>query len=104
VASGGEIALSKVVPCSSRGDSGSRLSSVSEDFANREIHPKFPRLHALVPLTYALTMQACLADDPDARPTFGEVLTLLEGVAVDVAAGSYVDSRGHQQVRHPRDC
>lgn len=44
-------------------------------------------------------MKACLSDDPDARPTFDEVATLLENVAIEVAGGIYIDSTGNRQVR-----
>lgn len=79
---------------------GSSDSSDGDSDASRRCqrHPLFPRLHPLVPLTYVLTMRACLADDPDARPTFDEVATLLENVAIEVAGGIYVDSTGHRQV------
>jgi hypothetical protein len=90
--------FSRGVSCSSSTDSGSVLSGGSEELDAQEVHPMFPRLHPLVPLKYSLTMQACLADCPDVRPSFKEVVTLLEAVAVDVAGGTYVDSRGHRQV------
>ena len=37
------------------------------------INPEFPRLPSSVPLTYTLTMVACLCSNPDERPTFAQV-------------------------------
>lgn len=37
------------------------------------INPEFPRLPSSVPLTYTLTMVACLCSNPDERPSFAQV-------------------------------
>ena len=63
------------------------------------VHPAFPALPASVPLTYALTMQACLAASPTERPTFEQVLTLLHDCDAEVAVGEYINSAGRIQVR-----
>lgn len=40
------------------------------------INPQFPEMPASVPLTYTLTMHACLSASPEERPTFQQVPTL----------------------------
>ena len=52
-----------------------------------------------MPLTYALTLHACLRDHHRERPTFAQVIALLEGVMQEVATGEYVDLAGEQRVR-----
>lgn len=63
------------------------------------MHPDFPAVPASVPLTFALTMQACLAAAPTDRPSFAQVLTLLHDCDAEVAVGEYVNSSGLIQVR-----
>jgi hypothetical protein len=64
-------------------------------------HPEYPALPATVPLTYTLTMKACLSETPADRPTFSNILVLLEDLVNEVAQGSYVNSNGSVQVRYP---
>lgn len=64
-------------------------------------HPKFPHMPASVPLTYTLTMKACLSTGPQDRPSFTAVLTLLDYMAAEVASGRYMNTHGHWQVRRP---
>jgi len=68
-----------------------------------EIHPEFPLLDACVPLTYTLTMKACLSHKYTERPSFAQVLQLLNDVQVEVSKGRYMDGTGSVQVRqmHP---
>lgn len=64
-------------------------------------HPTFPDLPASVPLTYTLSMHACLSERPTERPSFAQVATLLRDVAVEVSDGCYVNSHARVQVRLP---
>ena len=57
-------------------------------------HPDFPRVPASVPLTYTLTMLACLSERPEDRPTFTHVLTVLLDVVAEVAQGTFINSDG----------
>ena len=52
-----------------------------------------------VPLTYTLTMKACLSHKYTERPSFAQVLQLLHDVQGEVAAGRYMDGTGRVQVR-----
>eukprot|EP00892_Ulva_mutabilis_P012777 jgi/Ulvmu1/9872/UM057_0026.1 len=61
-------------------------------------HPAFPYLPATVPLTFTLTMKACLSENPDERPTFGQILTIFDDVVFEVASGSYLNSLGQMMV------
>jgi serine/threonine protein kinase len=72
------------------------IAMASGDF---ERHPGFPHLPASVPLTYTLTMQACLSARPEERPSFAQVLVLLRDVAAEVATGGYINSLGRMQAR-----
>lgn len=63
-----------------------------------EVHPAFPSVPGSVPLTFALTMQACLAPSPTDRPSFEQVLTLLHDCASEVAVGEYINAAGLIQV------
>lgn len=62
-------------------------------------HPDFPYLPASVPLTYTLTMKACLSERPDDRPSFAHLTVLLEDLLHEVAHGSYINSLGKMEVR-----
>lgn len=61
--------------------------------------PAFPALPATVPLTYTLTVVACLSARPQDRPSFQQLLTVLEDIETEVARGQYVDSDGCVQAR-----
>ena len=67
-------------------------------------HPMFPDLPASVPLTYVLSMKACLSEVPRERPSFDDLTTLLEDCSSEVLTGSYTNSMGHQWVRLSRAC
>ena len=62
-------------------------------------HPSFPRLPASVPLTYTLTTKACLSEQPADRPSFEQLLAILDDLQAEVATGTYLNSRGNVQVR-----
>lgn len=64
-----------------------------------ERHPSYPRLPTSVPLTYTLTMTACLSERPKDRPTFSHLLVILEDLVQEVAGGTYINSDGNPQVR-----
>jgi serine/threonine protein kinase len=61
-------------------------------------HPEFAALPPDAPLTFALTMKACLSSKHVERPTFNQILQLLRDLQKEVARGSYVDSAGRVQV------
>jgi serine/threonine protein kinase len=61
-------------------------------------HPEFPNLPVSVPLTYVLTIEACLIDDPDERPTFGQLFEILSDLSEEVARGYYINGQGRAQV------
>jgi hypothetical protein len=62
-------------------------------------HPDFPNLPASVPLTYVLSMKACLGGEPRERPSFTELATLLEDCSTEVLSGEYINSEGNVWVR-----
>ena len=62
-------------------------------------HPNFPRVPASVPLTYTLTMVACLSERPEDRPTFTQAMDVLTDVVAEVRRGSYINSDGVTLVR-----
>ena len=62
-------------------------------------HPGFPCLPSTTPLTYTLTMKACLSEAAAERPTFADLVSLLEDCAAEVQGGSYADSEGNICVR-----
>jgi hypothetical protein len=66
------------------------------------LHPLFPHLPADAPLTYTLTMQACLCEMPCDRPSFSDVVTLLQTMQNEVSSGQYLNSEGILQVRSRR--
>ena len=55
-------------------------------------------LRPAVPLTYSLTMKACLRQHAMERPTFDQILELLRDVVKEVARGRYLDGDGRLQV------
>eukprot|EP00892_Ulva_mutabilis_P009187 jgi/Ulvmu1/6640/UM003_0278.1 len=60
-------------------------------------HPGYPHLPASVPLTYTLTMTACLSERPKDRPTFSHILVILEDLVQEVSRGAYINSDGNPQ-------
>jgi hypothetical protein len=63
------------------------------------VHPDYPTLRENVPLTYALTMKACLRQHAMERPTFDQILELLQDVCSEVDRGKYLDGDGRVRVR-----
>ena len=59
----------------------------------------YPDVPPAVPLLYVLTMKACLSDQPEERPTFADLLTLLADMEAEVATGAYINSEGDAVVR-----
>lgn len=64
-------------------------------------HPDFPNLPASVPLTYALTMTACLSEVPRERPTFQQLQQILSDLGDEVGRGFYINGQGRAQVCAP---
>ena len=64
-------------------------------------HPDFPRVPASVPLTYTLTMVACLSERPEDRPSFSQAIDVLADVVGEVQRGAYINSDGVTLVRPP---
>ena len=64
-----------------------------------EAHPMFPHLPTTTPLTYLLTMMACLSEKPADRPTFAQLLILIADMDEEVQRGSYIDASGRSQAR-----
>eukprot|EP00892_Ulva_mutabilis_P005445 jgi/Ulvmu1/3272/UM151_0020.1 len=62
-----------------------------------DVHPDYPVLRPAVPLTYSLTMKACLRQHAMERPTFDQILELLRDVVKEVARGRYLDGDGRLQ-------
>jgi hypothetical protein len=62
-------------------------------------HPDYPNLPLNVPLTYTFAMRACLSPVATERPTFKQLVTLLEDLQIEVESGQYIDSGGRVQVR-----
>ena len=60
-------------------------------------HPMFPSLPSSVPLTYTLTLKACLSEKPSERPSFEQLLSILDDMVGEVATGVYLNARGHPQ-------
>eukprot|EP00892_Ulva_mutabilis_P011154 jgi/Ulvmu1/8410/UM042_0117.1 len=59
--------------------------------------PHFPHLPASVPLTFTLTMTACLSERPADRPTFAQICTIFGDLCSEVARGYYINSAGMLQ-------
>lgn len=72
---------------------------VSEDPNTFVHHPRFPSLPLTVPLTFTLTMKACLSELPNERPTFGQIATIFEDLVFEVDTGTYISSSGQVMVR-----
>lgn len=62
-------------------------------------HPAFPSLPITVPLTFTLTMKACLSETPSERPTFGQLATIFEDLVFEVDTGTYISASGQVMVR-----
>jgi hypothetical protein len=62
------------------------------------VHPAFPDLPASTPLTYTLTVHACLSVLPNDRPNFEQLVVLLADISSETSAGRYADSHGDMQV------
>eukprot|EP00892_Ulva_mutabilis_P009199 jgi/Ulvmu1/6651/UM003_0289.1 len=60
-------------------------------------NPDFPTLSRAAPLTYTLTMKACLSADAAERPSFAQVRTLLQDMQMELSRGRYIDSDGQVQ-------
>lgn len=58
------------------------------------INPEFPRLPFSVPLTYTLTMVACLCSNPDERPTFAQVSFRHQGSSRSCCLCQHMNSAG----------
>eukprot|EP00892_Ulva_mutabilis_P012772 jgi/Ulvmu1/9868/UM057_0022.1 len=61
------------------------------------MHPAFPELPAGAPLTFTLTMHACLSVSPTDRPSFDQVKTLFEDLNEEIWTGQYINSVGQPQ-------
>jgi hypothetical protein len=61
-------------------------------------HPEFPNLPDKSPMTFLKTMNACLCEDPSARPSFTDILVLLEDLEREVKSGEYLNQVGCYQV------
>jgi hypothetical protein len=62
------------------------------------MHAGFPDLPKSVPLTFTLTMYACLSRVPEERPTFSQILTLFKDLGEELTSGSYINSVGQPEV------
>jgi hypothetical protein len=51
------------------------------------------------PLTFTLTMKACLAQSAADAPSFAQLCTLLEDISTEIQAPQYVDSDGNMRAR-----
>jgi hypothetical protein len=52
------------------------------------------------PLTYVLAFKACISDDAPDRPSFADVVTLLDDICAEVDSGIYINAQGVKTVRH----
>lgn len=66
-----------------------------------KLNPRFPRLPSVTPLTFTLTMKACLSDTASERPTASQLRTLIADMRHEVAQGSYICTEGCARVRAP---
>jgi hypothetical protein len=46
-------------------------------------------------------MKACLSPHPAERPTFAQILSILDDMVGEVATGVYLNARGRNQARAP---
>lgn len=63
------------------------------------MHAGFPELPTVVPLTFTLTMHACLSRLPEERPTFSQIITLFKDMRQELSSGKYIGSLGQSEVR-----
>lgn len=61
-------------------------------------HPHFPHMATHVPLSFTLATQACLRHRPCERPSFQDIVALLDDTHSQVKSGRFVDSCGALQV------
>ena len=52
-----------------------------------------------MPLTYTLTIKACLSADASERPTYAQLEELLADMRAEVHSGHYISSKGQVTVR-----
>lgn len=52
-------------------------------------------------MTYTLTVKASTSAALEDRPSFEQVMRILQDLEHEVATGTYIDSNGFQQVRRP---
>jgi hypothetical protein len=72
------------------------LCSSVEGAGRWKRQPHFPHLPVDAPLTYVLAFKACLSDDPAERPSFEDLIVLLDD---EVVSGSYINSAGKTKAR-----
>jgi hypothetical protein len=91
---------SRSTACADAHDALFTLESIGEcgDDTTFVQRAEYPRLPASVPLSYTLTMAACLSERPSDRPSFSHLLVLLHDMAIDAATGQYINSVGVLQV------
>jgi hypothetical protein len=85
----------KKCKCSGKGGAGGK-SRAKKDV---KLNPRFPRLPPTTPLTYTLTMKACLSTAAHERPTATQLRTLLNDMNLEVQQGQYIDCNGNRRVR-----
>lgn len=61
---------------------------------NVKLNPRFPWLPKETPLTYTLTMKACLSRTASERPTASQLRTLISDMRREVSQGRYVCTEG----------
>lgn len=93
----------KYCTCCSRHDESSASAKANAPSRTKESkkfsrHPDFPKLPASVPLTYTLTMTACLSQIPKERPTFQQLQRILSDLGDEVGRGFYINGQGRAQV------
>lgn len=77
-------------------DDADDVHDVDVDFV---MHAGFPDLPPAVPLTFTLTMYACLSRTPEERPTFAQIRTLFKDLGEELSGGKYINSLGQPEVR-----
>lgn len=77
---------------------GKQRDQRTSSHMTKRLHGSFPDLPSSVPLTFTLTMKACLCEQPCERPSFGQILSLFDDVLTEVNEGHYLNSAGRIQV------